>query len=146
MQDQPGVEHKRNEDRMVMAGRMFVITVAAVAAVGIGFAMRRVRSAIIMIVTAIVGMKSQRGNIAAQMAVQTLRRRPGELERNEEHEEYGEDTAHGEELYSTTRTSQTFSPCYLSSTVTPANTARSVEALVNLHGAPASSTTRFEIV
>jgi hypothetical protein len=57
-------------------------------------------------------MKSQRGNIAAQMAVQTLRRRPGELERNEEHEEYGEDTAHGEELYSTTRTSQTFSPCY----------------------------------
>ncbi len=83
---------------MIVAIGMPVVTMATATTTFDGCVVRRMSAAAMFVVT-IVRMESQDRHISAHMAVQALRRRPGELERNKEHQHDGKDTAHGRRLY-----------------------------------------------
>ena len=49
----------------------------------------------VVMMAMIMGMKARGGHILARMPMQPGRRRPGELERNDEHDDQGDEATHG---------------------------------------------------
>lgn len=73
---------------MVPVAVMAVIGIASGKAVVIGCPV------IMMVMVIIVSVESRYRYFVVQMAMQALRRRPGELERNNEHEKDGDEATH----------------------------------------------------
>ncbi len=75
---------------MAMA-MMFVLVMVLAICVASGFVTRMAAFMMVMI----VGMKARRGHAFHLVPMQPDRRRPGKLERNDEHDDQGDEATHG---------------------------------------------------
>ncbi len=89
-QTQAGFDQQRGEDGVVVA---LMVTIVVVAAVKIGG--REAVMSIRVMMVGVMHMNRQCRQVIARVAANALLRRPGELERDEQHQEDGEQAAHG---------------------------------------------------
>ena len=95
-----GLHEEGGKDRVVVTAVMAVFVM-------VSFALARQRSVVIgvtvIMVLVIMDMHAQSHHLVTRMPMQICRRRPGELERDDKHEDQGDKTAHGGHSRWTTR-------------------------------------------